>query len=243
MKKRETVLSVKWYLEMKNFSLSKALAFQTPLSVEDQHAIRMYYSQYFVGLMSAVDYCSDGKSDSHKQFLNDLKDALAFDADNENNYCYLRELRNSVVHRGMDIIGAAHVVNDMFFFVAPEQVFNCNGKRSYKRFGYYLIEILDRAESVIGPLLLDFLEREKCFDAVIIDKKVAIKERRNNILRCDVMPDWAKQMALSSLNEVDYDKMIIDDRGDVTALVNYKDPVFIKMMRILEDARKNKVQG
>lgn len=243
MKEREVVLSIKWYLELKNFSLSKVLAFKTPLSVEDQQAIRMYYSQYFVGLMSAIDYCSAEKSDSHKQFLSDLKDTLAFDADKKNNYCYLRELRNSVVHRGMDIMGAAHVVNDIPLFVAPEQVFNYNGEKSYKRFGYYLIEIVDRVESVIGPVFLGILEREKCLDPFFVDKEAARLESMNYILQSDVMPDWAKQIAVRTLDEVDYDKMVIDDREALRRLLYYKYPMLIEMMRILENARKNKGQG
>lgn len=199
---------MKWYFESKNISLKNAFSLRCQLSVADQIDLRQYYSQYFANLLSATELLLDVKYKNREVFEETLYRALSFkeSPDGKLNYCYLRELRNSVIHRGLDISYAAHVKDGFPFLVAHPHVTNRKGNNSYKAFGYYLVDIISNCENVIGKAILNHLE-----ECGLLQERISqaeyIELAKRQILDCVAMPEWAKTSALATVGQVNYDDL------------------------------------
>jgi hypothetical protein len=204
----EVISAVKWYFESKNLSLRNAFALRCPLSVENQTDLRQYYSQYFVSLLSATELLLDDGYKNRRVFEETLYRRLVFEGflDGKSNYCYLRELRNSIIHRGLDICSAAHVNNAFPFLIAPAAVMNRKKTDSYTAFGYYLVDIIRDCESIIGKIFLDHFEKSGLFLARI-SKEEFIRINTQHILDSIAMPEWVKTMSLRTLEQINYDEL------------------------------------
>lgn len=123
MHKLEVLGVLKCYFESKNLSLKIALKFRAPLSVENMADLRLYYSQYFVSLLSATEFLFDKEYLFHKEFKCWLYEKFVFNGANngEENYLYLRELRNAIVHRGYDILNASRFIKNFPLIIAPQK--------------------------------------------------------------------------------------------------------------------------
>lgn len=200
---------MKWYFESKNLSLRNAFSLRCQLSVEDQIDLRQYYSQYFASLLSATELLLDKGYKNREVFRKTLYRALSFKEfpDGKLNYCYLRELRNSIIHRGLDINYAAHVRDDGFpFLVAHPHVIDRKGEGSYKAFGYYLVDIIRDCESVIGKAFLNHLEESGLFQERIPQAEY-VELTKQQILDCVARPEWVKTLALETIEQVNYDDL------------------------------------
>ena len=133
----EILSAVKGYFESKNLSLKNAFSLRCPLSVENQADLRQYYSQYFVSMLSATELLKEVRYQNSEVFKKMLYERLTFEKfpNGKLNYCYLRELRNCIIHRGFDISSGAHVSNEFPFLVAPPALANQNATNSYDAFG------------------------------------------------------------------------------------------------------------
>ena len=102
---RELISGLKWYFQAKNLALKSALSIISPLSVDQQNDIRIYYSLYLANLLSATEMLLEKEYLFSQDFKQEIEAALSFPGftDGENNYSYLRELRNAAIHRGFDI--------------------------------------------------------------------------------------------------------------------------------------------
>lgn len=203
----EMLSAVKWYFELKNLSLRNALVLRCPLSVETQKDLRQYYSQYFAGLLSATELFLEKEHSHNIPFRNLLYKKLSFEEfpDGEKNYSYLRELRNSIIHRGLDISSAAHIKEDFPLIISPSPVTNRNGAVSHNAFGYYLIEVIEKCESVMRDVFLEHFEEFNLLNKRIPQEK-AIELSAQYISNSTAMPDWVKSMALNSIKDIDHEE-------------------------------------
>lgn len=198
----EILMSIKWYFEIKNLSLRKILETRTPLSIEQQTELRLYYSQYFTSLFSATELLAD----EYELFRNTLKQKFVFDSfiNGEKNYNYLRELRNSVVHRGMDIASSAHIEDNFPFIVSPI-VTNRSGKESYKPFEFYLIDIIRKCELYIPDIILEYLQDLDISEIEETQEELLNKSLENlNNTASSIMPESVKNIAKEAMPKVDF---------------------------------------
>lgn len=202
----EMLSAVKWYFELKNISLRNALALRCPLSVDSQKDLRQYYSQYFAGLLSATELFLEKEYPNNISFRALLFKKLSFEnfPDGEKNYSYLRELRNSIIHRGLDISSAAHIKNDFPLIISPSPVTNRSCMASYHAFGHYLIEVIENCEGVMRDVFLEHFEAFSLMDKRLSQEKV-IELSEIFIANSTVMPDWVKQSALASIKDINYE--------------------------------------
>ena len=109
----ELVSAVGWYFDNKNYHLEKAIAFRSPLSVNELKEMRIAYSNYFVSLMAAIEILRERGYKHRQSFTEELYDSFSFEGHSGKEFFgYLRELRNSIVHRGLDIASAAIFLDD-----------------------------------------------------------------------------------------------------------------------------------
>ena len=206
----ELLSSMKWYFELKNLSLKKILSFRIPLSVEDQNDVRLYYSQYFSALLSATELFLEDKYAYKDNFKKKLFHQLSFEnfTNGKANYDYLRELRNSIIHRGLNINSSAHIQDDFPMIIAPSPITNRGGNISYLAFDYYLIDLIKKCESILGPTFLEHIEECKIFEMQMTNEE-AIRHSKQDILNSTAMPDWVKNMALNTIEDINHEEIYL----------------------------------
>ena len=197
--------AIEWYFESKNLAIKNALKLRCPLSSEQQKELRQYYSEYFVALVSAIELLRESSYEFNVQFKEQLIEVLSFEIfpNGKENYDYIRELRNSVVHRGLDLCSAAHVCEEHFLVVAPIKVFDRNGTKSFSAFGHYLLEIIAKCEEAIGPFIAKHLQEVGLLKPLLTQDQ-ASEEARRFLAAASAVPDWVKTNALSSVSQIDF---------------------------------------
>ncbi len=208
MDSAEIIYSIQWYVEAKNLSLSNALSIMCPLTPSKQNEHRIYYSQYFSSLLSITELLLDNSTPDREAFREELYKSLGSDFDSGKRfYDYLRELRNSIIHRGENIVAAAHNVGNFPMVLSPNPITNRSGNKSYEAPYKYLIDIIRYCESVIPKLVVEHIKTNS-WDVISFDPELHLEKTSNAISNSDAMPEWVKQQALISIKEIDFENLI-----------------------------------
>ncbi|PVZ90083.1 hypothetical protein C9426_01515 [Serratia sp. S1B] len=189
--------SLTWYMSARKTVLRAALTFRTPISVLDQIDMRVHYSSYFLNLMAAIDIFDEITLLKSSNFKEQLYSSFSFNGfpNGEANYSYIRELRNAVVHRGLDLTSAMHITDDNFpMLLAERQVQNLKKSKTFFAFGTYLLDIIQKCESIIGPVMLDCLKDLAIFETNI-DIDAAINNYYQSVEQSQAIPEPFKAMA------------------------------------------------
>lgn len=200
----ELICSIEWYVNVKNLSLKKALSIRCPMDIDMQQEHRMFYSEYLAAVMSIIELLLDKKTPQNEKFRRELYNELNTDNfTGENYYNYLRELRNSVVHRGGHLTSSARVINDFPLVIAPTPIENRNGNYSYDAPEKYLIDIIIRLEKMFPSLIFNHIVQ--CgWDNCEIDSNSEMEECRRAIIKTENMPDWVKELVLPEIEKIDF---------------------------------------
>lgn len=211
IKAYEKLSAVQWYFEIKNLSLRNALNLRLPLSEESRKDLRNYYSQYFSSLLSATELFLESEYSERLSFEKSLYEKLVFGehSDGEKNYSYLRELRNGIIHRGLDITSASHFEGNFPKIVATSPVTNRSGNISHTPFGFYLIDVINNCENVIGDIFLYHFEKSGIFQM-----RISSEKRREFLKKylsdSPEVPDSAKLFALKYIEDIDFDNADVE---------------------------------
>lgn len=201
----ELLCALRWYFDSKNLALKNALVFRCPLSVEQKRELRQYYSEYFVSLVSATQLLLEPEYKHYTNFKTALESAFVFDSlpDGQRNYSYIRELRNSIIHRGLDVTAAAYVNTDFLMLVAPSSVSNYKGNKEYQSIAYYLIDVIAKCEAVLGPLIASHLDEVGLLKPEFTQKQ-SIENARAFMAECSSVPERVKASAHNAIATVDH---------------------------------------
>lgn len=196
---RDMLYSLSRYMSARQTALRAALSFRTPLSVTDQTDMRVHYSGYFLNLLAATELFRETTTLQPNDFEAQLYTRLVFEGfqDGEANYSYIRELRNAVVHRGLDITSAVHIDDNFPMILAEPKVQNQKRTKTFVAFDKYLLHIIAKCESVVGSVMLDCLNAAGIFDATI-DAGAAVAEYREAVEQSHAIPVHVKAMALAA---------------------------------------------
>lgn len=194
------VNGLRWYLETRNWAFAKIKACPTGTDVLD---IEMYHYLYFSNLFSGVDLVGDYLEllGEEAAFYNAVKRGFA-GAD----YKYARELRNSVVHRGLDPAGSGHGDGAVLKVLCPAKVYDQRGNNSYVCTFRYTVELADHCNQAVNPAIFEVLERRGFLHPpqnVVSNQEAMVEDIRNS----EAMPDWAKAMAQKVINKIDLDAL------------------------------------
>jgi uncharacterized protein YutE (UPF0331/DUF86 family) len=207
--KNEEILSaLEWYFESKNYHLEEALKIVTPMSSENVRHLRISYSNYFISLMSAIEILLDDNYKHKNIFYDYLIKEFSFEGftDGKNNYKYLRELRNCIVHRGYNITCAAHTPDGHPMLLAPESIPTRNDKAEYFAFGKYILEIVSRIESVFGNIVYSHIKNVDLFKPTYSESE-QLKLIQEFITKTNIMPEPFKKMALEAIPKIKLESM------------------------------------
>ncbi|WP_128690023.1 hypothetical protein [Chromohalobacter israelensis] len=203
MEVSELIFSIEWYVKSKNLSLKNALDIRCPMDVETQEEHRQYYSQYLSSVLSITELLCDRATPLRDEFREKLYLTLESNhQDGEQYYGYLRELRNSVVHRGGNLTAAAHIANDFPLVLAPNPVKNRKGNKVYEAPEKYFLAIIEHLEAVLPPMIVSHI-KENGWDSVRRSNDEAQEELRQSIEESEAMPVWVKRKAVKSIRDID----------------------------------------
>lgn len=159
--------------------------------------MRMHYSIYITNLLAAIDLVKDRCGPS---VLEDLKEMLQYkDFSGRDVLGYIRELRNGVVHRGLDPTAGGLVVNGVAYAIAPSTVKNKEGNRSYNSPTNLLRELFIHCETCAKPLIERYLK--PYIESVSVECPEEILETTRALLDTNPhVPDFVKRLAGSTIN-------------------------------------------
>ncbi|HAS8191819.1 TPA: hypothetical protein I7674_21965, partial [Vibrio vulnificus] len=203
MKTSEVIFSIEWYVKSKNLALKNALAIRCPMSLDTQEEHRQYYSQYLSSVLSITELLCDKATPLRSEFRDKLYSELGGEhIDGSKYYDYLRELRNSVVHRGMNLTDSMHIVNDFPLILAPNPVTNRNGNQVHEAPEKYFLSIIEHVETVVPALVINHIE-DSGWHSIFICNEQAQEESKRKVEQSEAMPDWVKQEALRVIPDID----------------------------------------
>lgn len=189
MTNNDFLSGISWHLECMVLAATEIDNFRSPTN---QFQLRMHYSLYLTNLMSAIEMVNEVHP---KIFDAKLKDSLRTSSCSGANVLnYLRELRNGIVHRGIDPTSGSAVIDSVVCAIAPPKVKKRNGKCSYSAPAGLLRDIFVHCDISAKPIIGHFVEQN-------IEELVSLKPQRllsNALAAIDAvphMPDWAKEMA------------------------------------------------
>lgn len=188
------VSTVTWHLECTTFSAAEIMSFRPPA---DGFKMRMHYSLYASNLLGAVDAIQDALGED---FENTIKNSLPLGSfSGEEVFGYLRELRNGAVHRGVDLTAGGLVIGELVCAVAPQQVINRGGKKTYTAPTQLLVDLFRHSDQKIKPILEEAL-KPMLSTLSSPASEYDISQAHDFLNSVDHMPEWAKEMARKSIS-------------------------------------------
>lgn len=189
-----------WYLETRNWAFDKLRTCPHGSLLLD---IKMYHYLYFANLFGAVDIVRDYIKARGERLVFDDRVSQAFPRSDD--YRYARELRNAIVHRGLDPAAAAHSDNNFLYVLCPSNVTNQSGTASYSCSFQYTVQLAECCNSAVNAALFEFLESHGFLEPghATIPKDQALEFIRNS----PAMPDWAKAMAAQAFEQLDFNQL------------------------------------
>jgi hypothetical protein len=230
--------TIKWYFESKNVALRKALQIRGSLSGEQHNDLRVFYSQYITSLVSAVEVLLEKEYPFSAQFRDVLYREFVTDGhqDGEKNYAYLKELRNSIVHRGEDIAGRGSLMDSgQHLLHVPAQISTRNGKVTYQAFSPLLLGVAALAEHLIGGIILrnfqanEILQPRTDFDS--------LRTRMQAYVSADpTIPGFVKQHLPNMLSSIDLQKVEEENTASLISLLSSGHPELLSAIQEVQNA-------
>ncbi len=209
------------YLEIRNWAFEKMKACPRGSPVLD---MEIYHYLYFSNGLAAVDLVGEvfyGRDFRRPAYGTDYERSLsaAFDfglarvpkhkgkAGTEA-YAYVRELRNSIVHRGLDSAAAGHATDDLVFALCPAEVRDFAGNNAYSSPCTYMVELAELANVAFDKVVDEELCKYRVFESG--PPQVTAQDLIDFLKSSDAMPDWAKTMASQAFTSMDCQKIVAE---------------------------------
>jgi hypothetical protein len=119
-------------------------------------------------------------------------------------YGYMRELRNSVVHRGLASATAGHAAGSVVVALCPPTVTGKSGAKIHRRPCTYMLEFTELCDLALNSVIYQELETRNGFDLSQTADKDEVWE---SVQSSEAMPDWAKAMARQAFAELDWRRL------------------------------------
>ncbi|WP_223553381.1 hypothetical protein [Pseudomonas sp. BF-R-01] len=147
--------TLNYYIQSRNVALRVAKGYSAPITAEAVIELRFYYSSCLSSIVSLTEYLSEKTYPYYLEFLESIRTDFIFEgfSDGEQNYSFLRGLRNMVVHRGYDLTRESHLDGDKPYFILPEYAASISGKTFYKCYERYLPTMLGETIEKIDSIL------------------------------------------------------------------------------------------
>ena len=131
-----------------------------------------------------------------------FNDKIATGLGDANSYGYARQLRNEIVHRGLDLSATGHSDSTTLFVLCPPTVTDQSRKKTYTRPFTYTIELATHCNAAVNLAIGEALERLDLFNPA--QHIVSQTDTVAAILGSSEIPDWVKAMIPLAFRQMDY---------------------------------------
>lgn len=178
-----------WHLECMSLSGREIENFHPPA---DSFQMRMHYSLYLTNLMSAIDMVAEWCGEPfNSELLDGLKTPSLSGSDILG---YVRELRNGVVHRGVDPTNGGTQISGCVWAVSPPTVKDRKGVRSYSAPTPLLRDLFIHCEVRAKPIIKRFIQPNvERLNSISPDAMLA--DIFGTMEAFPHVPDWVTEMA------------------------------------------------
>ena len=177
-----------FYMRHKRYAVSKMKTFIPPLDNIHLAEMQVTYELYFNSLLSLLDFVNIDLKQNN--IITHFKEIVGGD----DNYLYIRELRNSIIHRGLDISAAGTIIKDLNIVApfAPQFIFDRSKNKKYFAFTTNLLNLVKITEGINDELL------KICNELNILTYVPMTKEKHDErIINDPYIPEYAKKISLS----------------------------------------------
>ena len=192
----ERLETIFYYMQTKRFAIYKMTKFVPPIDSIQSEEMQIMYGIYFNSLISLIEYI---KNEFKQQDIINICYQLY---GSQNNYMYIRELRNSIIHRGLNVANAVTKLVKFNIVVpfAPIEVINQSGQRIYTKFVDNLFQLVVLCEQINSYIY------QICSKLNLLEYKPMTKELREKRIKEDpFIPQYAKEMSKNC--ELDYNEI------------------------------------
>ena len=140
--KLEILNNIAYFAKCKKAAIKQMSVFLIPLDDEHSALMNISYNAYFTYWIGLVDYLISISFMEKKDIINLVE--------SEDNYYYIRNLRNSVVHRAENLANKRTVIENTNVFVpfSPVNITDQSKGKKYQPFSKYLIDIVIICERI-----------------------------------------------------------------------------------------------
>jgi hypothetical protein len=188
------------YLDIRQWAFEKIRTSPVGSNLID---LRMHHYLYFSNLFGAIDLVRDCLSDSAAKNGFDAHLAEGFPVAGD--YLYARELRNAIVHRGLDPAAQGAQVGENIFAITPPVVFHRDGKKAYACSSPLLVNLAAACNKASNPAIFAVAEREGLLDSAAY--RLDMSHVMEWAEETEHMPEWAHDMAEEAFSVMDYDAL------------------------------------
>jgi hypothetical protein len=154
--------------------------------------------------------------------------------DGQKNYAYLKEFRNSVVHRGEDIAGTGTLTSTGLHLPhAPQNISTRNGKATYQAFSPLLLGIAALCESLIGRLILRHFQANDLLQPRT-DHEAWLASIKAHVESDPTIPEFVKQQLPNALLSIDFQKVEEQNLESLILLLSSNHEELLKALREIQ---------
>jgi hypothetical protein len=193
------------YLEVRSWAFNKICASPIDSNLID---LKMHHYLYFTNLFGAIDLVRDSRTSAAEKKAFD--DHMRKDFAAPGNYAYARELRNAIVHRGLDLV--AHGLHpgwgeksQYVFAMSPAVVFHKDGEKAYVCTFPHLVDLAAACDRASNAAIYAVIEREGLLDpaAYMLEPTQTFEMEEET----DDMPEWDPDTAAEPVNPLEFEAM------------------------------------
>ena len=142
MDKLDIFSKMAYFADCKKTAIIHLFEFVAPLSSTTRSLMNIFYNAYFTYWLGLVDYLVGISFLTKKDITNLLG--------SESNYYYIRNLRNSVIHRAEDLSTKGTIIKNTNIVVpfSPMDIMDQSGKNIYQPFCKNLMQIVIKCEDI-----------------------------------------------------------------------------------------------
>lgn len=208
LQRQQFVDGLMGYLDIRQWAFRKIQTHPVGSNLID---LKMYHCLYFTNLFGAVEIVQDYLSIPAEK--NAFEDHLQQGFPNPGDYPYARELRNSIVHRGLDPTMQGVQRDNLVFALCPPLVFKRNSGEGYVCSTSLLVDLAAACNKASNMAILKVIEREGLLDAAshILEQEPIFETFGEE----SHIPDWAEDMAEDAFATMVFEGVAIESKRPV----------------------------
>ena len=134
--KLDILATMAYFASVKKYAIQQMLQIKKPLSNDDSCRMNIFYGAYFTYLVGLIDYLIKDKELLTQTEVENILEG-------KNNYFYVRNLRNAIIHRGEEIANRGVEIASKPGLISPMSpvvVADPRNKENYSRFKNNLLQ-------------------------------------------------------------------------------------------------------